>query len=263
MGLPKYEPIKDVMAELRLIDQAEAFQAAMKKFKADPFLMSERAAAYEARRLYPGPNASNHRRQKAIELRVLLTESPGAYPILNMNRNTRAGAIGSEALKKSKARIADMKQSGTASQSEYESFTLAERIESELQQLAELNPPKNLQRDMDFAYSKMGRRGLLPLESECPSVSAYDLYRFASEPDTKKAFIDKYLAFSQNKEKQEGGSSQEIEDDKRKQFSALKKLAAVVVANVESRLKDMMRLTPEEVIRVMRKQGWTVEQPGA
>jgi hypothetical protein len=132
-------------------------------------------------------------------------------------------------------------------------------IEMELEDLAGRDPPKNLQRDMDWAYYNMGRKNLLPLSSGCPSVSAYDLYRFAREPDTQPKFIDKYLAFTHNRDKLEGGASHEIEDDKRKQFSVLNKLASIVIQDIESSLADMVRQSPDDVVRVLRGLGWTVE----
>lgn len=264
MGMPKREPIKDVMAELKLLGHLEPFLEAMAKFKADPFLMTERSAAYEARRLYPGPNASVVRQKKAIEYRVCLAENPAGYPMLHQNRRSSTfHADAKERLKNRHKTLKRQKQAGVHSQAELERQELNQKIEAELQVLAERNTPKNLQRDMEWAWDAMARKNLMPLDSGCPSVSAYDLYRFAVEPENKAKFIDKFLAYTQNKEKQDGGSSQEIEDDKRKQFSALKKLAAAVVANVESRLSDMLRLTPEEVLRVMRAKGWTVEQPCA
>ncbi len=260
MGMPKREPIKDVMAELKLLGHLEPFLEAITRFKADPFLMTERSAAYEARRLYPGPNASVVRQKKAIELRVILAENPSQYPMLHQNRRSSTfWADSKERLKNRHKTIKRQKQAGVHSQAELERQELNQQIEAELQQLAERNPVKNLQRDMDWCYQSMARRGLMPLASGCPSVAAYDLYRHASDPENKADFIRKYLDFEHKREKADGGGSQEVEEDRRKSFSALRKLAGMVVFNIESSVKDCVRQSPEDVARVLRSIGWTVE----
>ncbi len=136
---------------------------------------------------------------------------------------------------------------------------VAQAIEEQLDELASRGASRDIQRDLDWAYANMALKNLMPLDSGAPSVSAFDMYRFARDPKTHGKFLEKYLAFTQAKEKADGNSSQEWEDDKRKQFSVLKKLASIVVANIESSLRDAVRLSPDEVCRVLRSMGWTVE----
>lgn len=105
-------------------------------------------------------------------------------------------------------------------------------------------------RDIDFAYSNHGNPALMPLM--CPSIGAWQWCEYARL--SREKFLQICAKREDEKRKQAGTvTSQRMEDDKRKQFAIIDRIARQLTVDVKEVIDDLMAKFPREVLRQCRK----------
>jgi hypothetical protein len=127
-----------------------------------------------------------------------------------------------------------------------------QRIRTELQVLEDKyrGKPQDHDRDMLFAYEKMRRTDVMPLE--CPSPGAWSWYEYAqTEPNR---FLELFSKREDAKTKAAGSvTNQRAEDDRRQQFAMLERVQRQLKLDVQQIIDDLMTRFPEDVLLTCRK----------
>lgn len=127
-----------------------------------------------------------------------------------------------------------------------------QRIRTELQVLEERHRGKeeDHDRDMLFAYQKMRRTDVLPLE--CPSPGAWSWYEYAQTDPNR--FLEIFAKREDVKTKAAGSiTNQRAEDDRRQQFAMLERVQRQLKIDVQQIIDDLMTRFPEDVLLACRK----------
>ncbi len=140
----------------------------------------------------------------------------------------------------------------TDTESKLEDHTLDAEIAEELKQLARLtnSHPTCFDRNIDFAYRNMALPSVTPLMA--PGLAAWQWYLYSRREPIK--FLEISAKREEAKAKQAGKiTSQRMEDDKRKQFAILDRIASGVTVIVSETVGELMQKFPEDVLLECRK----------
>ena len=110
----------------------------------------------------------------------------------------------------------------------------------------------NMDRDLEWAYTRMGMPGIRPLEA--PSVPAYHLWRLTHKDANK--FLSQFTSRQESNRKASGGSDREKEADRTEKIKAIDKLLEVLTPDIEGLLLEAEELYPDEVQRVLTDLGY-------
>lgn len=127
-----------------------------------------------------------------------------------------------------------------------------EQYDEELRQLARqaCELPIDIYRDMDFAYRNMSSPNVTPLMAPC--LPAWQWYLFArSEPNE---FLEMFTKFEEVRARTAGTiSTQQMEDDKRKQFELIDKIMKELQFDLDSLIDDVMTKFPDDFLNACRR----------
>ena len=122
----------------------------------------------------------------------------------------------------------------------------------ELKQLALMTngQPADVDRDIDFAYRNMALPTVTPVIA--PSLAAWQWYLYSRREPNK--FLEIFAKREDAKAKMAGTiTSQQMEDDKRKQFAIIDRIVEQLQVDIKGFAKDMMTKCPEDLLLACRK----------